>query len=407
MDNGVLSNYADLLVKSGLNPDPGQDVIIYAGFDQLDFVRMVTEKLYQHGVAKVWFNWMDMPLEKLHNIYQSESRLGSLENWEVEKMRWQADKLPARLILLSEDPDGMAGIDQGKRARAQAARYPLIKPFREAMENRHQWCIAAVPGAAWACKVFPGLPENEAVAKLWDAILSASRAKGDAIGNWQRHNAEIHRRAELLNSYHLSALEYHAGNGTDFRVGLMSESIFAGGAEKDLSGRVFNPNIPSEELFTTPRSGDADGLLVSTMPLSYMGSLIENFSVRFKNGRAVEVKAEKNQDVLEKMIAMDDGAAKLGEVALIGADSPINQSGILFYNTLFDENASCHFAFGKGFDVCVRDFANYSAAELREMGVNDSMIHVDFMVGCDDLSIDGITADGKRLAVFRQGRWCF
>ena len=407
MDNQILSAYADLLVKSGLNPDPGQDVVITAGFDQLDFVRLVTEKLYRHGVAKVWFNWQDMPLEKLHNIYQSEERLGSLENWEVEKLRWQADKLPARLVILSEDPDGMAGIDQGKRARAQAKRYPLIKPFRDAMENRYQWCIAAVPGIQWARKVFPGLPDADAVEKLWDAILSASRAKGDPIGNWQRHNAEIHRRAELLNSYRFTALEYHSGNGTDFRVGLMNESIFCGGAEKDLSGRVFNPNIPSEELFTTPRSGDAEGVLVSTMPLSYMGSLIENFSIRFENGRAVEVKAEKNQDVLEKMVAMDEGAAKLGEVALIGCDSPINRSGILFYNTLFDENASCHFAFGKGYEVCVRDYAGYSAAELQTLGVNDSMIHVDFMIGCEDLSIDGITADGRKVAVFRQGNWCF
>ena len=223
MDQQRIAEYAKLIVKMGLRPVPGQEVMIMAGLDQIEFVRMVVEMCYQEGASKVQVDWQDMPLEKLHNIYQSEERLGSIENWEVEKLRWQADKLPARLVILSEDPDGMAGIDQGKRARAQAKRYPLIKPFRDAMENRYQWCIAAVPGIQWARKVFPGLPDADAVEKLWDAILSASRAKGDPIGNWQRHNAEIHRRAELLNSYRFTALEYHSGNGTDFRVGLMNE----------------------------------------------------------------------------------------------------------------------------------------------------------------------------------------
>ena len=407
MDGKRLAAYADLIVDAGLNPDRGQDVVITAGFDQLDFVRLVTEKCYLRGAGKVWFNWTDMPLEKLHLRHQSEARLGKLETWEVEKLRWQADTLPARLWLDSDDPDGMAGSDPEKRARAQMARFPIIKPFRDAMENRHQWCIAAVPGEAWARKVFPDRSAADAVEALWAAILTASRADGDPKAAWEEHNAVMHRRAETLNAYRFKFLRYRADNGTDFEVGLMDEGVFAGGAETDLAGRVFNPNIPTEEIFTTPKRGAAEGVLVATKPLSYQGSLIEDFSVRFAGGRAVEVKAAKNQKVLEKMIAMDEGAAFLGEVALIGEDSPINRSGILFYNTLFDENASCHVALGRGFDVCVRDYAKYTADELRALGVNDSMIHVDFMVGDSTLDIDGVTAEGTSVPVFRRGAWCF
>ena len=407
MDKKRLEMYADLIVNTGINPDPGQDVVITAGFDQLDFVRLVTEKCYRRGVGKVWFNWVDMPLEKLHYVYQSEERLAKFENGEGEKLRWQSEKLPARLWLDSDDPDGMDGIDPEKRAKAQMAKFPVIKPFRDAMENRHQWCIAGVPGKEWAMKVFPGLPADEAVEKLWDAILTAARANGDAIANWDAHNAAIARRSAILNDFHFTALEYKADNGTDFRVGLMPQGIFAGAQETDLSGRKFNPNIPSEEIFTSPMRGKAEGTLVATKPLSYQGSLIENFSMRFENGKVVEVHAEKNQNVLEKMVAMDEGAAYLGECALIAKDSPINQSGILFWNTLFDENASCHFAVGRGFDCCIRDFAGYSKEELTAMGLNDSMIHVDFMVGCDSLDIDGITEAGERIPIFRNGSWCF
>ena len=405
MDRNLLENYADLIVNTGINPDPGQDVIITAGFDQLDFVRMVTEKCYLRGAGKVWFNWVDMPLEKLHYIHQTQERLSAFEDWEVEKLRWQSQKLPCRLWLDSDDPDGMDGIDPQKRAAAQQAKFPIVKPFRDAMENRHQWCIAGVPGTAWAKKVFPGIPDDQAVEKLWDAILTASRAKGNAIANWEIHNSEVAKRSQMLNDFHFTALEYHADNGTDFRVGLMNEGIFAGAAETDLYGRKFNPNIPSEEIFTSPKRGEADGVLVATKPLSYQGSLIENFSIRFENGKAVSASAEKNQDVLEKMLSMDEGSAYLGECALISTDSPINQTGILFWNTLYDENAACHFAVGRGFDCCIRDFAKYSKDELIAMGLNDSMIHVDFMIGCDSLNIDGITADGKKIPIFRHGRW--
>lgn len=402
-----LSRYADLIVEKGLNPDPGQEVMVLASLDQPEFVRMVVEKCYQRGASRVRVEWTDMPLEKLDQIYQTEEKLSSIEDWEIEKLRWRSEHLPAFLWLDSDDPDGMDGIDQGKRARARMARFPRIKPFRDAMENKFQWCIAAVPGRPWAEKVFPGLTGQDAIDRLWDAILSASRADGDPIANWNAHNEAIHRRCEQLNRYRFAKLEYKAANGTDLTVGLMPEGIFAGAAEKDLSGRLFNPNIPSEEIFTTPRKGAAEGIVFSTKPLSWQGSLIEDFSIRFENGKAVEVRAAKGQDALEKMIAMDDGAPCLGECALIPCDSPINNTGILFYNTLFDENASCHLALGRGFENCVEGFENMTQEQLRAMGVNDSMIHVDFMIGAPDLDITGILPDGTRVPVFRNGEWCF
>ena len=259
----------------------------------------------------------------------------------------------------------------------------------------------------WARKVFPGFSDDEAVEQLWHAILKASRAIGDPMANWEEHNKTIHERAAKLNAFHLTALEYRAANGTDFRVGLMEQGIFAGGSETDLSGRIFNPNIPSEEIFTSPKKGEAEGMLVSSKPLSWQGSLIENFSIRFEKGKAVEVHAEKGQAALEKMIAMDENAGFLGECALIDHRSPISDMGILFYNTLYDENASCHMALGRGFDICVANYEKYTKDELIAMGINDSMIHVDFMIGTADLAIDGITADGRKIPIFRQGSWVF
>ena len=408
MDKARLEAYAELIVQKGLNPEPGQEVIITAApDDQPEFVRMVAESCYRRGVSRVIPDWRDMGLSRLDQLWQSEEKLASVEEWEIARLKWRVDNLPAVLWLDSDDPDGMSGIDQGKRARAQMTKFPKIKPYRDAMENRHQWCIAGVPGKKWAQKVFPGLDADAAVEKLWAAILTASRADGDPLENWEKHNETIHRRSDHLNAMNLRALEYRSSNGTDFRVELMPEGCFAGGSETDLSGRIFNPNIPSEEIFTTPRAGAAEGVLKATKPLSWQGSLIEDFSICFCDGRAVEVEAAKGRETLEKLIAMDEGASRLGECALIAADSPINNSGILFYNTLFDENASCHFALGRGFENCVRNYEKYSQEELRAKGVNDSMIHVDFMIGAPDLAITGIDETGGRTAIFRDGNWCF
>ncbi|MCQ2378924.1 MAG: aminopeptidase, partial [Victivallaceae bacterium] len=305
MDRKRLESYAWLLVEKGINPDPGQDVVLTAGLDQVEFVRMVVEACYRRGAGKVVLNWVDMPVAKMEQIYQREERLSALEPWEKARWKYQVEKLPCRLWLDSDDPDGMAGVDQEKYSRTLAAKLGRIKRYRDAMENRHQWCIAGVPGKAWAKKVFPKLSENAAVEKLWEAILDAARANGDPVRNWDAHNRQIHRRCEMLNARRFVALEYRSANGTDFRVGLIPDGIFCGAAEKDLSGRVFNPNIPSEEIFTSPRKGDAEGILVATKPLSWQGALIEDFSIRFRGGKAVEVKAKSNQKVLEKILSMD------------------------------------------------------------------------------------------------------
>ncbi len=407
MDTERLLAYAQLIVRKGINPEKGQQVLILADLDQPEFVRMVAEECYNAGASKVIVDWRYMPMEKLACDKQAEETMSRIEDWELAKLQWRVDTLPAFIWLDSDDPDGMNGIDQGKRARAQMARYPKIKPLRDAMENKFQWCIAGVPGRKWAQKVFPGLPDAEAQEKLWEAILACSRANGNPVANWEEHNKVIHERADKLNQYRFASLEYKSSNGTDFRVGLIPNAIFAGASEKDLKGRIFNPNIPSEEIFTSPMRGQAEGLLVATKPLSWQGVLIENFSIRFENGRAVEVKAEKGQDALEKMIAMDEGAACLGECALIAWDSPINNTGILFYNTLYDENACCHIALGRGFENCIEHYEKYSLEEIRAFGINDSMIHVDFMIGSRDLDVTGITQDGTRVPVFRHGAWCF
>ena len=289
-----------------------------------------------------------------------------------------------------------------------AAKRMIIKPYRDEMENKYTWCIAAVPGKGWAKKLFPGERASVAMEKLWKAILSCSRALGDPEENWEKHNEDLHRRCDYLNSLALETLEYKSANGTDFRVGLIPNAQFLGGSEKVLGKDViYNPNIPSEEIFVSPMRGRAEGIVYSTKPLVFEGTPIENFSIRFENGKAVEVHAEKNEELLKKMIEMDEGAAYLGECALVPYASPIRESGILFYNTLFDENAACHLALGMGFSNCIKDYEKYSLKECQDMGINDSVIHEDFMIGSQDLDITGITKDGKRVPIFRNGNWAF
>ena len=408
MQKTVLWNYAKLLARTGLNVQKGQEVIISAELDQAEFVRMAAEECYRAGASKVRVEWTHQPLRRLSADFCSEQIMGEVLPWQEEKMRWEIKTLPARLYIESEDPDGFNGVDTEKYARAVQARSHILKPYRDRMENKYQWCIAAVPGKRWAKKVFSKYSAGAAEEKLWEAILAASRSlEGNPLANWQSHNAELAARCEYLNSLGLSSLEYRAPNGTHLRVGLMPGGIFMGGGETTLSGVFFNPNIPSEEVFTTPKKGNAEGIVYSTKPLSYQGQLIRNFSVRFEEGRAVEVHAAQGEAALKKMIAMDEGAAYLGECALVPFDSPISRSRILFYNTLFDENASCHLAMGRGFSNCLRGYEQLTEEEIKACGVNDSMIHVDFMIGNEELEIDGITQNGETVPLFREGGWAF
>jgi len=409
MKKTVLKGYARLIARTGAAVQKGQPVIIAAGLEQPEFIELLAAECYRAGASEVEVDWRHQPLTRLAVRYKSAKKLGEVKAWEEEKQRWQTEALPARIVVLSEDPDGLAGIDQAKYAAGMQARYQKLRPYIDARENREQWCIAAVPGEKWAKKVFPELPKGRAVERLWEAILSCSRAlEGDPLENWRLHDLDIKARAEALNAMGLTALEYRDPNGTELRVGLIPEALFLGGAERcPVNGVEYNPNIPSEELFVTPRAGDAEGVVHATRPLAVQGVLIEDFWLRFEGGRVVDLHAEKNEDALRTLVGMDEGAAMLGECALVPYESPIRESGILFYNTLFDENAACHLALGRGYSSNIRDYEKYSLDELRAMGVNDSMVHEDFMIGSAELDITGLTASGERLPIFRSGGWAF
>ncbi len=373
-----------------------------------EFVATCVEECYKCGAERVKVEWSYMPVTKLNLNYRSLQSLS--EFTAVEKAEWErkVEKLSCLLWLDSDDPDGLDGTDSEKISKSNQARFPFIKPYRDSIENKYQWCIAAVPGKEWAKKIYPALPADQAVEKLWEDILLCSRVDDDPIKAWEVHNANLAKRCKFLNDYRFEKLEYTSANGTNFTVGLNPKGIFLGGGEYALGSNIYyNPNIPSEEVFTTPARGVAEGKVVATKPLSYQGKLIENFWVRFEKGKVVEVYAERNQDLLEKMVSMDEGAAYLGEVALIAHDSPINNTGILFYNTLYDENASCHLALGRGFNNCLEGYESLTNAQCEEQGVNSSMIHVDFMIGSKDMSIVGITKNGERVQVFKNGNWAF
>ena len=408
MKKSLLRNYAELLVKMGVNVQKGQELTVHASIEQASLVIEIVKWAYKVGAKKVNVEWGYQELSKLHYKYRSLETLSKIENWELEKMKHRVEMLPARIHIVSDDPDGLKGIDQKKIADSRRVTYPIIKPIIDQVENKEQWCIAGASGEKWAKKVFPHLSKSKAIDALWDAIFIAARVHGDSIENWNKHNYNLTTRSEYLNSLNIKELRYTSSNGTDFKVGLMERSIFVGGCEKTLgSNIIFNPNIPSEEIFVTPKKGLAEGVVYSSKPLSYQGQLIENFSIKFENGKAIEVHAEKGEELLKEMINMDENASYLGEVALIAYDSPINNTGLLFYETLYDENASCHLALGRGYANCVKDYDQFTNEELENMGVNNSMIHVDFMIGSKDLDIVGITKDNREVQIFKNGNWAF
>ena len=403
-----LRKYAELIAKCGANVQKGQDVLINAELDQPEFIEMLVKECYKAGARRVLVDWIHQPLTALNVKYCSRKTLGEMDEWQIKKWEWQADVLPCKIFITSEDPDGLAGVDQKKFAESSAKRSKIIKPIRLKMENKYQWCIAAVPGKKWAKKVFPDLKVNAAVEKLWEAIFTAARVTEDPIAEWAKHNANLAKRCEYLNSLNIRKLVYKAGNGTDFTVGMIPEATFMAGGEKTHGkGVYFNPNIPTEEVFTSPKRGEAEGMVYSSMPLSYGGQLIDDFWFRFEGGKIVEFGAKQNEDMLREMLNMDEGAAYLGECALVPYSSPIRASGILFYETLFDENAACHLAIGRGFSGVLRDAEKYTESEAHELGINDSVIHVDFMIGTNDMDSTAITESGDEVAIFRGGEWAF
>ena len=408
MKKTVLRNYARLIARAGGNVQKGQDVIVRASLDQPEFVRMLVEECYACGARMVRVEWSDLAVTKITQKKASLKTLSAMEEWEVAKLKHESETLPVTIWLESDDPDGLKGVNQAKMSKAAQAKYKIRKPYRDAMENKYQWCIAAVPGAAWAKKVFPGLSKNQAMEKLWEAILYTSRANEDPMAAWEAHNADLSARCAYLNGLGIETLEFRSANGTDLRVGMIEDALFMGGAEATQGrGVVFNPNIPSEEVFISPKKGVADGIVYSSKPLSYRSELIDNFWMRFEGGKVVEAHAEVGDALLQEMISMDEGAPYLGECALVPYDSPICNSGILFYNTLFDENAACHLALGHGFTNVIKDYDKYTMQECYDKGINDSMIHVDFMIGTADLAITAVTRDGNRVPIFKDGNWAF
>ena len=407
MKKSVLRAYARLIAESGVNVQKGQEVFITAGLDQPEFVAMVVEECYRRKAKKVVVDWNYQPLTRLHVRHQSLTTMSTLDNYEEARWQHYVDTIPCRIYLLSEDPDGLRGVNQEKMAKAQQKKYPIIKGYRDQIENKYQWCIAAVPGVKWAKKLFPELRASQAVEKLWEAILHTSRVDDDPVAAWDAHNQDLKARCDYLNGLGIRELQYRASNGTDLRVGMIPEAQFCGGGETSLQGIFFNPNIPTEECFISPKRGVAEGIVYSSKPLSYQGQLIDRFWIRFREGKAAEWGAEENEALLTKLITMDEGSAYLGECALVPFNSPINETGILFYNTLFDENACCHLALGMGFADTIRDFEHKTLDECRALGVNDSMIHEDFMIGTADLSIDALCEDGRTVPLFRDGTWAF
>ncbi len=407
MKKNIMKKYADLIVRIGANVQKGQAVIVHMDVDQGEFAALIADACYKAGASRVDFEWSYQPLTKLDYRYQTLTELSKVPEWKKQKLQLMVDENPCRIYIESEDPDGLKGVNRAKMQKARMKRYPILKPYNDAMENQYQWVIAAIPSFAWAKKVFPDEKKHQAYEHLWEAILATVRVTedNDQIEAWKQHNADFEARCKWLNDHRFDTISYKSSNGTDFRVGMIPEGRFCGGGETSLRGTFFNPNLPTEEIFISPKKGIAEGTLVATKPLSYQGQLIDRFSITFHEGKAVSWEAPEGQkEILDRMLTMDEGAAYLGEIALVPESSPISQSGILFYNTLFDENASCHVALGRGFMDTIDDFEHKTLEECRALGVNDSMIHVDFMVGAPDLAITG-WKDGVPTPIFVNGEW--
>ena len=407
MKKSLLKSYANLIVNVGANVQKGQPVLVNASVGNAELVGYIVEEAYIAGASSVRVEWSYQPLTKHAYKYQTVEELSTYPEWMLKKLDYQAETLPAMIYITSEDPDGLKDMDQEKLAKVRAITGPIMMKHREKIDNKYQWTIAGAPSKEWAKKVFPHLSESKAVDALWKAIIDVTRANGDGIKNWNEHNANIIDKCNKLNDLCIKTLTYKSTNGTDFTVGLHDCTKFEGGISKTLNGVTYNPNMPTEECFVSPDKNTANGIVYSTKPLSVMGKLVDKFAFKFENGKIVEVVAEnpEHKAVLEKLISLDEGARMLGEVALVPYNSPINQTGLLFYNTLYDENACCHLAIGRGFTDTIKDFDKLTEEEIKAVGLNESMIHVDFMIGSEDLSIVAETYDGKTVQIFENGVW--
>ena len=401
-----IDKLANLAVKRGVGLQKGQNLLITAPIESLPLVRKITEHAYKEGAHIVTPLFTDSDITLSRFKFAPNESFDNATDWLYNGMGEAFDNNTARMAIAGDDPMLLSKMDPEKVSRANKAMAKAYKPARERItEFKINWNIVSWPGSAWASRVFPDLPLDEAIVKLADAIFDASRASvDDPIQAWDDHNEKLRIKTKWLNEQNFVALQY-SGPNTDLKVGLADEHEWMGGASKAQNGIICNPNIPSEEVFTTPHAYKVEGTVSSTKPLSYQGTLIDNIKVTFKEGKIIEAHASKGEEVLQKVLKSDEGASRIGEVALVPHSSPISQSGIIFYNTLFDENAASHIALGQCYSKCFKGDLDLSKKEISKRGGNSSMIHIDWMIGSDKIDVDGIDKDGNSIPVFRKGEW--
>ncbi|WP_412768020.1 aminopeptidase [Halobacillus yeomjeoni] len=402
-----LEKYADLALKTGVNLQEGQKLMINSTIEGAEFTRLIAEKAYKMGAKDVHINWGDDVLTRLKYEYADQETLSEVPEWQKQQYTYFAEEGAAILSVRSTDPDLLKGIDAGKVAAANKARAQAMSTFRGyTMNDRIQWSIVSIPIPAWAQKIFPGESEDTAVEKLWEQIFSIVRVdREDPNAAWEEHNQTLIKAREFLNEKQYHKLVYKAP-GTDLEVELPKGHIWKGGPSKTVKeGVQFNPNMPTEEVFTAPHKYGVNGKVSSTKPLNYGGNVIDNFTLTFKEGKVVDFTAEEGEETLQHLLETDEGSKRLGELALVPHESPISQSGLIFYNTLYDENASCHLALGKAYPNNMTGGSDMNEEELDKHGVNDSLSHVDFMMGSAEIDIDGVLEDGTEEPVMRKGSW--
>ncbi len=406
IDPQKLDKLAEVAIKVGLQLQKGQDLVLTAPLVAVPLVRLITAHAYKAGASTVTTFYSDEETTLARYRHGHDASFDRAPNWLYDGMAKAYENGAARLAIAGDNPLLLSQEDPAKVGRANKATSIAYKPALEHISNFDiNWNICSYPNPSWAKLVFPDLPTEEAVRKLADAIFAASRVdRDDPISAWADHNAELRKRSTWLNGERFSALHF-TGPGTDLKVGLADGHEWHGGASTAKNGVTCNPNIPTEEVFTTPHALKVEGHVSSTKPLSHQGTLIDDIQVRFEGGRIVEAKASKGEAVLNKVLDTDEGARRLGEVALVPHSSPISASGVLFYNTLFDENASCHIALGQCYSKCFLDGASLSQDQIKAQGGNSSLIHIDWMIGSDKVDIDGIRADGSKVPVMRKGEW--
>lgn len=408
VERKIQEKYADITLQKGVNLQKNQSLFITAPVEGAEFARILAEKAYGLGAKNVHINWEDDTITKLKYTYAADEVIETFPEWRKDMQESFAEKGAAFVSIHATDPDLLNEVDPNRIAKASKTAGIALKKFREyIMNDRVTWTVISIPTAAWAKKIFPDKTGEEAVASLWNEIIKMVRVdQADPVAAWDEHNDTLKKAHEYLNEKQYEKLILKAP-GTNLEVGLPKGHIWQGGAAVSEAGIVFNPNLPTEEVFTAPHKYNVNGTVSSTKPLNYGGTLIDQFQLTFKDGEVVDFKAEQGKDVLKHLLENDEGSRRLGEIALVPDESPISQSGLIFYNTLFDENASCHIALGKAYPTNLEGGAHMNEEELDQSGINDSMVHVDFMIGSNEMDIDGVKEDGTTEAVFRNGTWAF